>query len=126
MITGELSALERATRGLPHFTARASRLPVEAGGLVIRLEGYLDGDAANTMMPVVLSLISRWDGAPSVVFDARELEYISSLGIGVLTMARTVARQRGMTFSLCNPRPAVLRVLELLGVTNYLSIQNQS
>jgi anti-anti-sigma factor len=121
MTREQMTALERATRGLLHFGA-ASVVGAD-GGLRMEIRGYFNGDAANAVMPTILSLVKQWDGAPSLVFDARGLEYISSLGIGVLTMARAVARQRGISFSLENPQPGVVRVIELLGVASYMSMK---
>ena len=118
----DLTALARATENLKHFSAHAG---VRDGGLLIHLEGYLDGDAAARSMPVVLELIEKWDGKPAVVFVLDRLEYISSLGVGLLTAAKSVARQRGFAHALENPQPPVRNVLDLLGMFAYLSIQNR-
>ena len=118
----DLKALARATESLKHFSARAG---VRDGGLLIVFEGYLDGEAATAAMPVVLGLIEKWDGRPAVVFVLDALEYISSLGVGLLTAAKTVARQRGFAHALENPQPPVRNVLDLLGIFAYMSIQNR-
>ncbi|MGO9311080.1 MAG: STAS domain-containing protein [Spirochaetia bacterium] len=122
MGTADLEALARATRGMKHFLARAS---VRDEGLVIHLEGYLDEHAARASMPVVLELIEKWEGRPMVVFVLDKLEYISSLGVGLLTSAKAVARQRGFAHLLENPQPAVRNVLEVLGMFAYLSVQDR-
>jgi anti-anti-sigma factor len=118
----DLRALARATEKMKHFSARAG---VRDGGLLIHLEGYLDGDAATASMPIVLELIEKWDGKPVVVFVLDKLEYISSLGVGLLTAAKTVARQRGFAHALENPQQPVRNVLDLLGMFAYLSIQTR-
>jgi anti-anti-sigma factor len=118
----DLRALARATENLKHFSARAG---VRDGGLLIHLEGYLDGDAAAASMRVVLELIEKWDGRPAVVFVLDKLEYISSLGVGLLAAAKTVARQRGFAHALENPQPPVRNVLDLLGMFAYMSIQDR-
>ncbi len=125
MMTVDLGRLETATSGMPHFHAAARERAGEGAGLVIRLQGFFDGEATHVTMPVIEALIKTWGGAPRVIVDAEALEYISSLGIGVLTTARVMAQQRGMTFSLECPQPAVLNVLALLGVTSYMSIQHR-
>jgi anti-anti-sigma factor len=122
MISDGLEALARATQGMKHFSAWAG---VRDGGLMINLEGYLDGDAATASMPVVLDLIEKWNGKPVVVFVLDKLEYISSLGVGLLTAAKTVARQRGFTHALENPQAPVRNVLDLLGMFAYMSIQDR-
>jgi anti-anti-sigma factor len=118
----DLKSLARVTEGMKHFSAWAS---VRDGGLLVHLEGYLDGDAATASMPVVLELIEKWDGLPVVVFVLDKLDYISSLGVGLLTAAKTVARQRGFAHALENPQPPVRNVLDLLGMFAYMSIQNR-
>ncbi len=121
MAREDVGLLERSCRGLSHFAARSD--VGTDGSLRIELRGYFDGDAANAIMPAVLAVVRQWDGAPRIVFDAGGLEYISSLGIGLLTMARAIARQRGISFCLEHPRAGVLRVLELLGVASYMSVK---
>jgi anti-anti-sigma factor len=118
----DLNSLARVTEGMKHFSANAS---IRDGGLLIHLAGYLDGDAATASMPVVLELIEKWDGQPVVVFILDELDYISSLGVGLLTAAKTVARQRGFAFALENPQSPVRNVLDLLGMFAYMPIQNR-
>lgn len=125
MKAGNLDALERVTGGMKHFGARA-RDAGDPGGLLIQLEGYFDGDAAMAVTAVIVSLIEQWDGYPQVIFDVGKVSYISSLGIGALASARTAALRRGLHFSLDNPQPAVLHVLELLGMTTYLSIRTSA
>jgi len=118
----DLDALEKATSGMKHFSARARNAGPQ-GGLLIRLGGYFDGDAAMLVAAVIVSLIEKWDEYPQVIFDVGNVSYISSLGIGAIASARTAALRRGLRFTVDNPQPAVLHVLELLGMTSYLSIR---
>ncbi|HET6450840.1 MAG TPA: STAS domain-containing protein [Spirochaetia bacterium] len=122
MSEADLGVLEASTCSMKHFAARA-RDRGEQGGLVIQLEGYFDGDAAMAVTALIVSLIENWKGYPQVSFDLARVSYISSLGIGALTSARSAALQRGLRFSVDDPQPAVLNVLELLGMTTYLSIR---
>ncbi len=121
----DLEALERVTHAMKHFSARAVARNGIDGGLRIHLEGYLDGDAASALMPVVIALIEKWDGQPRVVFVLDKLEYVSSLGVGMLITAKAVARERGFAHFLENSQPPVRHVLELLGVFTYMSMQDR-
>ena len=76
-------------------------------------------------MPAVMALIEKWDGQPRVVFVLDKLEYISSLGVGMLITAKAVARERGFAHALENSPPPVRHVLELLGVFTYMSMQDR-
>ena len=123
-MTTDLARLETVTARMPHFHAAALERGGEHPALVLRMEGFFDGEAAHVTLPVIEALLKSWGGAPRVIVDAEALEYISSLGIGVLTTARVMAQQRGMSFALECPQPAVLNVLALLGVTSYMDIRS--
>ena len=125
MSADDLKALARATQGMKHFAARASVRDGVDGGLLIHLEGYLDGAAASVSMPVVLEVIEKWDGQPRVIFALDKLEYLSSLGVGVLIAEKAIAQQRGFAHVLENSQSAVRHVLELLGVFSYMSTQER-
>jgi len=125
MTDAALESIAHATRGLKHFSARAIARTGYDGGLRIHLVGYLDGEAASVLQPVITTLIESWDGQPRVVFVLDALEYISSLGVGMLITAKAVAQQRGFLHVLENSQPPVRNVLELLGVFTYLSLQDR-
>ena len=114
-------ALARVSRNLKHFTAEITTVRDE-DGLRVSLGGYLDGDAANTVMTPLSDLVMTWAGAPRFVVDLSKLEYISSLGIGMLTTLAVSAHRRSMTMTLCEPQPSVLHVLELLGIPQYIPV----
>jgi anti-anti-sigma factor len=113
--------LEQAAKGLSHFTARAEE-NLAKGSLTVYCGGYLDGDAANMMMSSMVSLIQTWAGGNRVVIDLSKLEYISSLGIGMLSTMVVTSHTRGITMNLQSPQPSVLHVLELLGIPQFIPI----
>jgi len=115
-------ALTRATRGLNHISASATEWPGPEGGLCITLGGQLDSDAASALMNAVIAGIETWTGQRRVVVDLAHLEYIASLGIGLLTMAAVTARRHGISLSLHAPQPAVFNVLDILGIPSYIPI----
>ncbi|HEY9594933.1 MAG TPA: STAS domain-containing protein [Spirochaetia bacterium] len=114
-------ALARATRNLKHFTADVTTTRDE-DGLRVSLSGYLDGDSANSVITPLSSLVMGWSGAPKLVVDLSKLEYISSLGIGMLTTIAVSAHRRSIALTLCAPQPSVLHVLELLGIPRYIPV----
>ncbi len=120
MTQDAFDVFDAVTRDLKNFSAHAGTLP--HGGLRIVFEGYLDGDAANVVSEPLVSLVTAWDGAPLIIVNLEELHYIASLGIGMLTMAAVAARKRAIDMSLESPRPAVLHVLELLGIPQYIPV----
>jgi anti-anti-sigma factor len=114
-------ALERASRTLKHFTIGVTTEPPERG-LCIALSGYLDGDAANTVMDPLSSLVLSWGGTPKLTIDLAGLEYISSLGIGMLSTLAVSSHKRSIAMKLMDPQPSVLHVLELLGIPQYIPV----
>jgi anti-anti-sigma factor len=105
------------------FSVKAEELPGATGGILVTLTGNLEGEAANNLMEPLIGLIDGWHGAPRVVIDLSALEYISSLGIGTLTMVAATSRKRSIGVSLRNPRPSVRHVLDLLGIPRYIPIE---
>ena len=120
MTKDAFETFDAVTRGLKNFSARAQVSP--QGGLRVVFEGYLDGDAANAVSGPLVALVAAWDGAPRIIVDLAELQYIASLGIGMLTMAAVAAKKKAIDMSLESPRPAVLHVLELLGIPEYIPV----
>jgi anti-anti-sigma factor len=80
---------------------------------VLRLAGRLD---ANTVSQLERALTdAHISGHRTIVMDLGELTYISSSGLRVLLTGRNNARKRKGDILLCNLRPAVREVLEMVG-----------
>ncbi len=120
MTQGAFDSFAAATRELKNFSAHARELP--GGGLQVVLDGYLDGEAATVVSDPLMSLVAAWDGAPRVAISLEGLQYIASLGIGMLTMVAVAARKRAINVTLESPKPSVLHVLELLGIPQYIPV----
>jgi anti-anti-sigma factor len=93
------------------------------GGVLISLVGYLEGESANALTGPLIMLVNQWKGEPLLVIDFARLEYISSLGIGTITMAAATARKQGISVSLRNLRPSVRHVFDLLGMSSFIPIE---
>lgn len=114
--------IEAAAAALKHFTVHAAeREP--GGGLLVTFAGHFDAEAAGLVMDPLVALVNAWDGAPSVTVDMAKLDYISSMGIGVLTKMAVAARKHGTELVLLDPRASVLNVLELLGIPEYIPVR---
>jgi len=80
---------------------------------VLSLAGRLD---ANTVSQLERALTDAYiSGHRTIVMDLGELTYISSSGLRVLLTGRNNARKRKGDILLCNLRPAVREVLEMVG-----------
>jgi anti-anti-sigma factor len=119
----QFQSLARAFASFKSFSVKAEEITAGAGGLLICLAGHLEGEAANNLMEPLIGAIDEWHGAPRLVIDLSQLEYISSLGIGTLTMVAATCRKRSIGVTLRNPRPSVRHVLDLLGIPRYIPIE---
>jgi anti-sigma B factor antagonist len=64
------------------------------------------------------------DGAAGeLTIDLAEVRFCDSAGIGALIRIRTLSDEHGWQFAVVNPQPAVLRVLDLTGVRDYLNVR---
>ena len=84
------------------------------GGLVLRLQGELDMASAPKLRRL---LDTALDGRPAeLVLDLRELTFIDSSGIRVLSSSARRAEAAGCTLALRSPARSVLKVLRLTGL----------
>jgi anti-anti-sigma factor len=121
-----LEALAGATRGMSHISAVVTERLGTKGALWVSLSGYLDAEAATALMKPLITVMETWEGeARSIVVDMEHLEYIASLGIGLLAMAAATARKRNISLVLHAPQPSVLRVLELLGIPTFIPVSGK-
>ncbi|MFA6571849.1 MAG: STAS domain-containing protein [Bacteroidota bacterium] len=77
------------------------------------LSGYLDAHTAPQLENALEGLISK--GQKKIIVNFRELDYISSAGLGVFMAFIEDIRETGGDIKLANMRPKVFSVFELLG-----------
>ena len=83
------------------------------------IEGRLD---TTTAPELEADLKKSIDGVTSLVFDMKDLEYVSSAGLRVLLAAQKVMNRQG-SMVLRNVKSEVLEVLEVTGFTDILTIE---
>lgn len=92
-------------------------LELRTEGDTVHLRGRLDAsqvEAANA----VLGELTR-----NVVLDMKELEYISSAGIGVLIATLKRLRDAGGNLKIRNAPPRILNLFQLAGLDRVLEIE---
>jgi len=82
--------------------------------------GEVDLSTAQAFRDALFDAVGR--GPAVVVVDAREVAYLDSTGVHALYDAAEAARAAGVSLRIVHARPAVLRVLELSGVTEVLRV----
>ena len=88
---------------------------------IILLEGRIDSTNAQALENRVFAAL-RSDPDAEPVFDARELQYISSAGLRVLMKAR---REAGRALEIRNTSLEVYEILETTGFTELFSVKKR-
>lgn len=89
---------------------------------LIRLEGRLD---LNGTYSIEVQFVNRCAGEGiRVIVDLSGVSYISSVGIPMLVNTAKSVVNRGGKMAFLSPQENVIKVLELVGVTQVISIYN--
>jgi anti-sigma B factor antagonist len=88
--------------------------------VVLALHGELDLVGAPLLQGEVES--AAVEGAPLIVLDLEDLQFMDSSGLRVILSAHERARARGQTFALTRGSQQVQRLLSIAGVTGHLNI----
>jgi anti-sigma B factor antagonist len=108
-----------------------ARLTVEVRplptGAAVSLVGDLDVTTASQLLGAAERAFAGHDGgdlvARDLVIDAAGLAFCDSVGISTLVQVRQRCDTYGWTFRVQDVRPYVRRVLDLLGLAEYLNTE---
>lgn len=87
--------------------------------LTISLEGRLDTVTAPELENELKESLA---GVTSLVFDFKNLEYISSAGLRVLLSAQKTMNGRGQ-MKVCNVSETIMEIFEVTGFNDILTIE---
>jgi anti-sigma B factor antagonist len=86
----------------------------------LALEGRLDTVTSSQLATELGHLFEG--GALSLIFDFRELEYISSAGLRVLLTAQKKVKSLGTALEIVNANESVKEVFDITGFSGILTI----
>lgn len=86
------------------------------GMLRISLSGRLDLETSTAIKPELEATLVAESRLEGVIIDIAGVSYMASTGIGLFVSLLALSRQKGFSFSLRNARPAVMRIIETLGL----------
>lgn len=86
--------------------------------LVFALDGRLD----TTTAPELENEIGDLDGVEELIFDMKNLEYISSAGLRVILKAQKIMNEKG-SMKLKNVGESIMEVFEITGFSDFLTIE---
>lgn len=111
------------SQAIDRYFGKNSAMKVEAvqdqKGLVVVLSGSLDLECSRSLQDLLSWIIENSNGKSSLVVDLGNVNYISSTGVGALTIALTAARRLNTRFLLRNLQPKVRAIFQLLGLMDY-------
>ena len=87
--------------------------------LTISLEGRLDTTTAPSLEA---ELKASLEGITELIFDFKELEYISSAGLRVLLSAQKTMNNQGKMI-IRNVRPEIMEIFDVTGFVKTLNIE---
>ena len=87
---------------------------------LIELSGFLDAHTVNSFETRLEEILQ--DGPSRVVIDLKELNYISSAGIGAMMALTQRLRRENGDLVLLRPNEKVFKILDLLGFTKIFNV----
>ena len=88
--------------------------------IVVSVHGALDTEASHLIARQLLELLA--EPIRTVTLQLGAVTFVDSSGIGVLTIARTHAHQRGIRFFLRSVPPTVRAVLQAAGMIDFFDL----
>lgn len=92
---------------------------IENGKAKFSLFGRLDTTTAPQLEQAIKDSLQ---GVNELVFDIKELEYVSSAGLRVFLSAQKIMNTQG-TMKLLNVNAAVMEIFEITGFSDILTIE---
>jgi anti-anti-sigma factor len=93
---------------------------LQNGIRLIKLEGRLD---LNGTYSIEVQFVNRCAGeGVRVLVDLSQVDYVSSVGIPMLVNTAKTVVSRGGKMAFLSPQENVVKVLELVGVTQFIPI----
>jgi len=87
---------------------------------IIHVNGFLDAHTFQNLDDVIMNVFR--EGIYKIGINLENVNYISSAGAGVFIGTHGPAKESGGDLILINPMESVIRVFELLGITQLFTI----
>jgi len=97
---------------------------VKPRGLVLAVDGSLDGNNASDFRELVSAAFTEAHVFGGIVIELSSVTYISSAGVGALTFLLAEAKRHDIPFYLMNMQDHTKAVFDVLGFTSFFSCVN--
>ena len=91
---------------------------------VITTGSMLDNNNAHELVNMIT--LEYESGTKFVIIDMKQLEFLSSAGVGSILGTVELLRELGGDIVLCNLSPTIHHILSVLDVTDYLTIKSSN
>jgi len=115
----EFSSLNTKKLGIMLYAQTAGK---ENELLVIAFQGSLNTDNSIQLSESLFKILNIELQFKKIVFDLKELDYVSSAGIGTLVTFLQKTKSAKIDLILCNVNSKVLSVIETLGFASFFNI----
>jgi len=102
----------------------AASVAAGESGPVIMLSGEADMATAGQLSALVTAQLAR--GTRFLTIDAARLSFADSMSTRILVLAARTLRERGGGLVLLRPQPAVVRVMEIMGADQVITIRAEA
>lgn len=98
---------------------------IENKSHILSLYGEVDASNSVILDEAIQELVT--EGAKAIIIDGKELEYISSAGLGVFMSYLEDFQEKQITMKICELSPKVYEVFKILGLDQLIPIyQNKA
>ena len=87
---------------------------------IVTLNGEIDASSAKELDNFLVELVRTKEN--NIIFDLREVEYISSAGIGLFIYYSGELKKSDKQVVIANPTPTVKEILNLLTLEKFIPI----
>jgi len=98
------------------------RIPNSGSSVILQLKGRLETVAAHELRDAAHEILSNGDH--NLVLNLAEVEFVSSTGLGTFLLLTEEFNEAGGRVILAEPSRAVLEVVSLLNLDQFLNVED--
>ena len=90
---------------------------------VVAASGELDAYTGPELREALADSLSEVEGPPWLLVDLLEVNYLDSIGLGILVQAAKQSAERGGATAVASGTPVVLKVFDISGTREMLGVR---
>jgi len=89
---------------------------------LVELKGSIDSDTHDKLEKEIKEIIE--DNIKAVVFDMASVDYVSSMGLGVVVWVKKTLERRDAIFTMINLQPQIKKLFDLMKLAPNIKIHD--